>query len=179
MSPLGLPLTEPPKPLPGASIDRRCFTVMDGDEMFGLPVQSVQTIFRIEGVTSVPLGPPDVEGLVNLRGRIVTAVSLKRRLGKASSDCGRGALAIGIEHRGENFALIVDEVGDVIPCAESAEIAPPPHIHPTRARLIKAYYRIDSGILPMLDMNAVFDFAERDRIGGSAVHNRATMRSDQ
>jgi purine-binding chemotaxis protein CheW len=179
VSPVGLPLTEAPKPLPGASIDRRCFTVTDGDEMFGLPVQSVQTIFRIEGVTSVPLGPPDVEGLVNLRGRIVTAVSLKRRLGKTSLECGRGALAIGIEHRGENFALIVDEVGDVIPCADGTEIAPPPHIHPTRARLIKAYYRLDSGILPMLDMNAVFDFAERDRTGGSAPHNRATMRSDQ
>jgi purine-binding chemotaxis protein CheW len=179
VSPVGLPLTEAPKPLPGASIDRRCFTVTDGDEMFGLPVQSVQTIFRIEGVTSVPLGPPDVEGLVNLRGRIVTAVSLKRTLGKTSLECGRGALAIGIEHRGENFALIVDEVGDVIPCADGTEIAPPPHIHPTRARLIKAYYRLDSGILPMLDMNAVFDFAERDRTGGSAPHNRATMRSDQ
>jgi purine-binding chemotaxis protein CheW len=179
VSPVGLPLTEAPKPLPGASIDRRCFTVTDGDEMFGLPVQSVQTIFRIEGVTSVPLGPPDVEGLVNLRGRIVTAVSLKRRLGKTSLECGRGALAIGIEHRGENFALIVDEVGDVIPCADGTEIAPPPHIHPTRARLITAYYRLDSGILPMLDMNAVFDFAERDRTGGSAPHNRATMRSDQ
>ena len=101
------------KPLPGLQIERRCFTVVDGDEMFGLPVQSVQTIFRIEGVTPVPLGPADVEGLVNLRGRIVTAVSLKRRLAKAPLDSARGTLAIGIEHDGENFALIVDDVGDV------------------------------------------------------------------
>jgi purine-binding chemotaxis protein CheW len=179
VSALGLAVTERRKPLPGPWIDRRCFTVIDGDELFGLPVQSVQTIFRIAGVTPVPLGPPDVEGLVNLRGRIVTAVSLKRRLAKASSDCARGSLAIGIEHDGENFALIVDEVGDVIPCEESAEIARPPHINPTRARLIKAYYRLDSGILPMLDMNAIFDFAERERIGASAPHNRAIMRSDQ
>jgi purine-binding chemotaxis protein CheW len=179
VSALDLTVAEGRKPLPGPSIDRRCFTVIDGDELFGLPVQSVQTIFRIEGVTPVPLGPPDVEGLVNLRGRIVTAVSLKRRLAKASSDCARGSLAIGIEHEGENFALIVDEVGDVIPCEESAEIARPPHIDPTRARLIKAYYRLDSGILPMLDMNAIFDFAEHERIGALAPHNRAIMRSDQ
>jgi purine-binding chemotaxis protein CheW len=171
MSLLGLPQTEPSKPLPGASGERRCFTVTDGDEMFGLPVQSVQTIFRIEGVTPVPLGPADVEGLVNLRGRIVTAVSLKRRLAKAPLQSAHGALAIGIEHDGENFALIVDDVGDVIPCDESAEIVHPPHIDPVRARFVRAYYRLDSGILPILDLDAVFDFAEPRRISGSAPRN--------
>lgn len=167
MSLLGLPQSEPSKPLPGASSERRCFTVIDGDETFGLPVQSVQTIFRIEGVTPVPLGPADVEGLVNLRGRIVTAVSLKRRLAKAPLQSACGALAIGIEHDGENFALIVDDVGDVIPCDESAEIVHPPHIDPARARFIRAYYRLDSGILPILDLDAVFDFAEPHRTSGS------------
>jgi purine-binding chemotaxis protein CheW len=147
--------------------------------MFGLPVQSVQTIFRIEEVTRVPLGPADVEGLVNLRGRIVTAVSLKRRLAKAPLDCVRGALAIGIEHDGESFALVVDDVGDVIPCEETAEIPPPPHIDPRRALLTKTYYRLDSGILPILDMDAVFDFGERNRSRGSAIRKTTVTRSDQ
>jgi purine-binding chemotaxis protein CheW len=173
MSAFGLQRSERPQPLPAPQIERRCFTVIDGDEMFGLPVQSVQTIFRIEGVTPVPLGPADVEGLVNLRGRIVTAVSLKRRLSKATAASARGALAIGIEHDGENFALIVDDVGDVITCEESAEIARPPHIEPLRARLTSAYYRLDSRILPILDMDAVFDLAERNRVGGSAHLNTA------
>jgi purine-binding chemotaxis protein CheW len=48
------------KPLGTAETERRYFTVTDGDEVFGLPVQSVQTIFRIEEVTPVPLGPADV-----------------------------------------------------------------------------------------------------------------------
>ena len=114
--------------------------------MFGLPVDSVQTIFRIEEVTPVPLGPPEVEGLVNLRGRIVTAISLKPRLFKAAREPARGALAIGIQHKGENFALIVDDVGDVITCEESARVARPPHIDPSRARLTKDYYRLDASI---------------------------------
>ncbi|GAC1336149.1 MAG: chemotaxis protein CheW [Beijerinckiaceae bacterium] len=138
--------------------ERRYFTVNDGSATFGLPVQSVQTIFRIEGVTPVPLSPAEVDGLVNLRGRIVTAVSLKRRLGTAAAGAARGALAIGIEHRGENFALIVDEVGDVIICDDEARIGRPSHVDPARARLISDYYRFDTGILPILDMNAVFDF---------------------
>jgi chemotaxis signal transduction protein len=115
-------------PVPQADqTECRCFTVIDGDEMFGLPVESVQTIFRIEGVTPVPLGPAEVEGLVNLRGRIVTAVSLKRRLSKAALDSTRGTLAIGIEHDGENFALIVDDVGDVITCEERRNRASAAH----------------------------------------------------
>jgi purine-binding chemotaxis protein CheW len=174
MSALGLQHATSAKPLTGWDTERRCFTVIDGEEMFGLPVQSVQTIFRIEGVTPVPLGPAEVEGLVNLRGRIVTAVSLKRRLSKATLDSARGALAIGIEHDGENFALIVDDVGDVITCEESAQIASPPHIDPMRARLTRAYYRLDDGILPILDMDAVFDFADRNRNSGSAHLNPAT-----
>src|SRR5437660_5938993 len=128
MSASGLRELDSAKPLPAQQTERRCFTVIDGDEMFGLPVQSVQTIFRIEGVTPVPLGPAEVEGLVNLRGRIVTAVSLKRRLSKTPPTSPRGALAIGIEHNGENFALIVDEVGDVITCEDAARIGRPPHI---------------------------------------------------
>ncbi len=57
------------------------FTVFAGGEAFGLSVLHAQTIFRITSVTPIPLGPADIVGLVNLRGRIVTAVSLRRRLG--------------------------------------------------------------------------------------------------
>ncbi len=169
--------TEPQQTQAPAGAERRCFTVVNGEEIFGLPVESVQTIFRIESVTPVPLGPPDVEGLVNLRGRIVTAVSLKRRLSKAGSDSTRGALAIGIEHNGENFALIVDDVGDVITCEDTAQIARPAHIDPARARLTSAYYRLERGILPILDMDAVFDFADHNRSAGAASSNRS--RSEQ
>jgi purine-binding chemotaxis protein CheW len=179
MSALRLQHSEPPKSGPGTGAQRRCFTVIDGDEMFGLPVESVQTIFRIEGVTPVPLGPAEVEGLVNLRGRIVTAVSLKRRLSKTPLQSARGALAIGIEHNAENFALIVDEVGDVITCEASAQIAPPPHIDPSRARLSSDYYRLDGRILPILDMDAIFDFTQRDRSSESAYLNATIIRSDQ
>jgi purine-binding chemotaxis protein CheW len=165
--------------MPAGATQRRCFTVIDGGEMFGLPVESVQTIFRIEGVTPVPLGPAEVEGLVNLRGRIVTAVSLKRRLSKTPTQSAPGALAIGIEHNGENFALIVDEVGDVMTCEENAQIAPPPHIDQMRARLTRDYYRLEGRILPILDMDAIFDFAERSRSAGPASLTSTIIRSNQ
>ena len=104
------------------------FSIKVADDIFGLPVTRVQTIFRIGAVTRAPGGPRDIVGLVNLRGKIVTAVSLRRRLGLAPEAGGPGSLAIGIEHRNEAFALLVDEVGDVLTLAAETAIASPPHI---------------------------------------------------
>ena len=140
-------------------IDERFFTVIVGPESFALPVACVSTIFRIDVVTPIPLSPPEIEGLVNLRGRIVTAVSLRKRLAMQSEERFDGALAIGIEHRGEHFALIVDDVGDVVELNRADRIAVPPHVAAGRRKLTEALYRNRDGILPVLDMEAVFAFA--------------------
>lgn len=145
----------------GEEAERHCFIVFVGEEAFGLPVDCVQTIFRIEAVTPVPLGPREVIGLVNLRGKIVTAVSLRRRLQMPDAPKAKSTLAIGIEHRGENFALIVDEVGDVIFLNPQARIVRPPHLSQHRAKLTEAAYRLDNGILSLLDVGSVLDFPRR------------------
>jgi purine-binding chemotaxis protein CheW len=147
---------------PGAEqTDRHCFIVYVSDEAFGLPVDSVHTIFKIEAVTPVPLGPREIVGLVNLRGKIVTAVSLRRRLQMPDAPHPKSMLAVGIEYRGENFALIVDEVGDVIFLNAQTQIPLPPHLDQHRAKLTEAAYRLDRGILSMLDVGCVFDFQRR------------------
>ncbi len=144
--------------------DSRCFTVIVDGETFGLPVESVHTIFRIEDVTPIPLGPDEILGLVNLRGKIVTAVSLRRRLKLKEERPVRGMLAVGIEHRNESFALVVDEVGDVIILNPNARIPLPPHLDPLSISLTNAVYRIETEILPILDMNSVFDFQRRNTV---------------
>jgi purine-binding chemotaxis protein CheW len=136
------------------------FSIKVGDDSFGLPVTRVQTIFRIGSVTKAPGGPPDIVGLVNLRGKIVTAVSLRRRLGLPAESGGTGSLAIGIEHRKEAFALLVDEVGDVLTLTTETAIAAPPHIGRRRAQFAAGYHRIGGKILPLLNTDAVFDFAD-------------------
>lgn len=136
------------------------FSIKVEDDSFGLPVTRVQTIFRIGSVTRAPGGPRDIVGLVNLRGKIVTAVSLRRRLGLTPEPGGAGKLAIGVEHRGEAFALLVDDVGDVLTLTAETAIAPPPHIGKRRAKFAAAYHRIGGRILPLLNIDAVFDFSE-------------------
>jgi purine-binding chemotaxis protein CheW len=134
------------------------FTVFVNKEIFGLPVEHTHTIFRIASVTPVPRGPTDIAGLVNLRGKIVTAVSLRRRLRMPSDAQINDALAIGIEHKGENFALIVDEVGDVLSLAKSMQIPIPAHFDPDRSRLTRGLYRVGKLLIPVLDIDALFAF---------------------
>ena len=142
------------------------FVVMVGGEKLGLPVSCVQTIFRIDRVTPVPGAPYEVIGLVNLRGHIVTAASLRRRLGIPDGPAVANPLTIGIEHNGENFALVVDDVGDVINIGRAERIQPPPHLNVARLGLTSAVYKVESGIISVLDMVAVFEFSRRAGNGG-------------
>lgn len=134
------------------------FTVYAGGEIFGLPVENTQTIFRIGTITPVPHSPDDIIGLVNLRGRIVTAVSLRRRLKMAPEETVENALAIGIENRSETFGLIVDDVGDVISLSGSSEVAMPAHFSSQRARITNGLYRAGDLLLPVLNMDELFSF---------------------
>jgi purine-binding chemotaxis protein CheW len=134
------------------------FTVFAGGEAFGLSVLHAQTIFRMSSVTPIPLGPADIVGLVNLRGKIVTAVSLRRRLGIPVEEI-KNSLAICIEHKGENFALLVDEVGDVLTLEASMRVAVPPHFDPARSRLMTGLYKVNNMLIPALNISALFDFA--------------------
>jgi purine-binding chemotaxis protein CheW len=134
------------------------FSVFANGEAFGLSVLHAQTIFRITSVTPIPLGPIDIIGLVNLRGRIVTAVSLRRRLGLPFDEV-KNSLAIGIEHKGENFALIVDEVGDVLSLDASMKVQIPAHFDPARSRFMAGLYKVGNILIPALNINALFDFS--------------------
>ena len=135
----------------------RCFTIVTDGRTFGLPVEAIQTVFEIVAVTPVPLAPMTVLGLVNLRGKIVTAISLRRRLLDDPKAVETSVLAVGIEHRGENFALIVDEVGDVITLDRGTQIEIPSHLGAAGAK-IAAVHRLDALILPVLNLDWVLDF---------------------
>lgn len=133
----------------------RHFTIKVRGQIIGLPVDSVKTIFYVDNLTRVPLAPAEVAGLVNLRGRIVTALHLDRCLwlGEASGDA-RG-LAVGIEHAGEEYALLVDETEDVVATNESDRISCPAHIDTRLSELMAGCYRHGDGFLSILDVGAV------------------------
>src|ERR1041384_1298540 len=92
-------------------------TVTIGDHLFGLPIGRVQDVFVPDRLTRVPLAPPEVAGILNLRGRVVTAIDMRSRLDFGEREVGKPVMAIGIEFKGESYGLLVDAVGEVMPLA--------------------------------------------------------------
>ena len=89
-------------------------TALIGGQLFGLPILRVQDVFAPERLTAVPLSPSEVAGVLNLRGRIVTLIDMRCRLGLGSREDGQQSMAIGVESRGESYGLLIDSVGEVL-----------------------------------------------------------------
>ncbi len=89
------------------------FVVQIGDDKFGLPIEHVRAVVRTDSITPIPLAPDHYIGLMNLRGRVVTAVDLRMCIGRHGKASVATQLAVGVEIHGEDFALTVDDVREV------------------------------------------------------------------
>jgi purine-binding chemotaxis protein CheW len=126
-----------------------------GEQLFGAPVNEIREVFAPQSVTSVPKAPPEVAGLLNLRGRIVTAIDARRRLGLPPREADDAGMALGVERGSEIFGLIVDSVGEVLR-RPSAELEPmPAHVDPSWRSMVKGVHRLDKELLAVLDVSAV------------------------
>jgi purine-binding chemotaxis protein CheW len=132
-------------------------TVMIGNQLFGLPISRVQDVFVPERLTRVPLAPPEVAGVLNLRGRIVTAIDLRSRLDLGERPVGQMVMAIGIEMRGESYGLLVDSVGEVMKLSNSACEAKPANLEPGLGRVAAGVFRLEGQLLVVLDVDRVLD----------------------
>ena len=134
-------------------------TVMIGGQLFGLPISRVQDVFMPDRLTRVPLAPPEIAGVLNLRGRIVTAVDLRRRLGMPPRSDAGAPMAVGIELRGESYGLLIDSVGEVMKLAEETREPNPVNLDARLARVSAGVHRLDGQLLVILDVDRVLDMA--------------------
>jgi purine-binding chemotaxis protein CheW len=132
-------------------------TVTIGDHLFGLPIFRVQDVFVPDRLTRVPLAPPEVAGILNLRGRVVTAIDMRIRLDLGSRARDQPMMAIGIEHRSESYGLLVDSVGEVIALRNSACEAKPANLDPRLSRVAAGIYRLEGQLMVVLDVDRVLD----------------------
>lgn len=135
-------------------------TVMTGGQLFGLRLDRVRDVFVPQVLSAVPLAPPEVAGLLNLRGRIVTALDLRRRLGLPPRDAGQPTVAVGIEDRGELYGLIADRVGDVLWLKPSSFESNPANLDPRWAQVCGGVHRLDGDIMVVLDVDKLLDFSQ-------------------
>jgi purine-binding chemotaxis protein CheW len=150
----------------------RNFTIKVRAQTFGLPVDCVKTVFHVDALTPVPLAAREIAGLANLRGRIVTVLHLDRCLRLDDDDRPTTTLAVGIEHHGERYALLIDDTGDVVTCDDGDQIACPPHVGALLADVTNACYRVGGGFLPILDVDALVK--RMSRLGESGGSRDAT-----
>jgi purine-binding chemotaxis protein CheW len=132
-------------------------TATVGGQLFGLPISRVQDVFIPERLTRVPLAPPEVAGLLNLRGRIVTAIDLRRRLGLVTHAEDESMLAVGIECRGESYGLLIDAIGEVLKLPADAKQDNPVNLDDGLARVSAGVYRLDGKLLVILDVDRVLE----------------------
>jgi purine-binding chemotaxis protein CheW len=132
-------------------------TVLIGDQLFGLPISRVQDVFMPDRLTRVPLASPEIAGVLNLRGRIVTAIDMRRRLGLPPRQDGRPPMAVGIELKGESYGLLIDTVGEVLKLADGTRESNPVNLDQHLARVSAGVHRLDGQLLVVLDVDRVLE----------------------
>jgi purine-binding chemotaxis protein CheW len=120
-------------------------------QVCGLPVLAVRDVLSAPTLAPIPLAPPAVAGSLNLRGRIVTAIDLRRRLRLPPAPPGGRCMAVVTEADGDLYALLVDEVSEVMR-VDAARIEPPPTLPPAWAAHCTGICRLPDTLMAVLDV---------------------------
>jgi purine-binding chemotaxis protein CheW len=144
-----------------AGTDRASYTeyvtAMIGGQLFGLPISRVQDVFMPDRLTPVPLASSEIAGILNLRGRIVTVIDMRRRLGVPKRDGDRPAMAVGIEYRGESYGLLIDDIGEVMKLPDSSREVNPINLDAGLTQVSAGVYRLEAQLLVILDVDRVLN----------------------
>jgi purine-binding chemotaxis protein CheW len=146
-------------------------TFFVADLFFGVDVLNVQEVLRFQQMTPVPQAPGVIEGLINLRGQIVTAIDMRRRLRLPARADDKSPMNIVVRTSDGAVSLLVDEIGDVLDMDASTYERPPENLDPAAKELIRGVYKLNGRLLLVLDAERTADLTT---IGNSGtVANRS------
>lgn len=130
-------------------------TIYISDQLFGLPISRVHDVFVPESVTRVPLSQAEIAGVLNLRGRIVTAIDMRKRLNLEPREHTGSMMAIGIEFKEESYGLIIDSVGEVVDLSENSKEAVPSNLDSRWVGIAAGVHRLENQLMVILDVDQV------------------------
>ena len=133
------------------SDERQFCTFYLEDRFFGVEVERVQEVFRYQEMTQVPLAPSAVRGLINLRGQIITAIDLRRRLGMKDLPEDQKPMNVVIRTDDDVVSLLVDRIEDVLEVGDEALEPPPETLDEVARKLILGVYKLKDSLLLTLD----------------------------
>jgi purine-binding chemotaxis protein CheW len=132
-------------------------TFFIAEQLFGIPVLKVQDVLSAHNITRIPLAPPEIAGSLNLRGRVVTAMDVRLRLGLPPRES-ESSMSIVAEHDGELYSLMVDSVGEVLALKTSDWERNPSTLDPKFREYSLGIYRLERKLLVVLDVNRLLDY---------------------
>lgn len=133
-------------------------TIKVDGQTLGIPVLAVHDVLNAQQITQIPLAPDWVAGVLNLRGKIVTAIDLRRRLGLPPLDDDKKSMSVVVEHLEEPYSLQIDSVGEVLSLEDQLFEKNPVTLDPRWRDVSRGIYRLDGELLPILDVDRLLAF---------------------
>ena len=125
-----------------------------GNDFYAVPVLNIQEVIRPLNLTKVPLSEPSISGLINLRGQIVTSISLRELFG-LENQYEFGFMNVIVHHQGSLVALMVDEIRDVMDLASEGYEPTPETLDPNIKQFVSGVQKLDNEILILLDLEKI------------------------
>jgi purine-binding chemotaxis protein CheW len=134
-------------------------TLTVAGQLCGIPVHTVRDVLGAQVITRIPLSPKEVAGSLNLRGRIVTAVDLRRRLGLgAPASAEAKPMSVVVDQHGELYSLLVDAVGEVMTLQAAGLEDNPPTLDPLWREVTRGVHRLEGKLMAVLEVERLLDF---------------------
>lgn len=149
-----------------------------GRESYGLPIEAVQEIVRVPDITALPDAPVYFEGVINLRGRIVPVMDLRRRLGLNRQERTRASRVLVILNRGHVLGLLVDTVYEVRKLSADAVEAPPELVVAVGIEYITGVARAADRLIVFLDIDKIVNVGDKqcaESVSSDAVSLQKTV----
>lgn len=134
-------------------------TIYIEDQQFGISILQIQDVLRPQIVTPIPLSSTEIEGALNLRGRIVTAIDVRKRL-SLKETAKENKMSVVVEHENEYFSLLIDRVGDVLKLDRKGFDHVPTTLDPAWKDVATGIYRLDENLLIVLDVAKLLQFED-------------------
>ncbi|MCD6035017.1 MAG: cheW [Rickettsiales bacterium] len=151
---------------------RQFVTLSIDNQLFGVNVAEVQDVLSPRPITMIPSAPPAVAGVLNLRGKIVTAIDVRIRLGLKPDEKVKESRSIVVEKGGEFYSLLVDNVGDVF-TLPIKDFVPTPENIPSHWRdILTGVYKLEDGLMVVLNIENLLRFSDHVPTDDAISHEK-------
>jgi purine-binding chemotaxis protein CheW len=142
-------------------MERQLVVFKLSSENYGVDIAAVESIIKMQDITSVPHAPDFVEGVTNLRGKVLPVIDLRKRFHLTTQDVTKDSRIVVVSVSGNEVGMTVDEVSEVLTCSDDAIEPPPPMVTTIESTFITGIAKIQGRLIILLDLTRVLSVNEQ------------------